>query len=390
MSRMTHTPADERELSQLLAGAERAVRIVGGDTRRPGAVPDGETLGTSAMRGVTHYEPGALTLVAKAGTPMAEISAVLAQENQRLAFEPMDHRPLLATAGEPTIGGVVAANVSGPRRIQAGACRDHLLGVRFVDGRGRIIKNGGQVMKNVTGYDLVKLMAGSFGTLGVLSEVSFKVQAIPQTEATVLVPGLDIAAGIAVLARALGSPYDVSGVAHVPAGQMGAQSLTAIRIEGMKQSVAYRVEKLRSLAGGDVIEAADSAAFWVRIRDAEPLARQDGAIWRISLKPSHAPAFVQQLQQLGLDHEALFDWGGGLIWLAVTDAADAGNGDAGARVIRQILAALGGHATLVRGADDLRARIPVFQPQPARIASISENIRKKFDPRGILNPGLKG
>ncbi len=224
-------PRDERDLAEAVAGAKGALRIQGGGTRPIGAPVAGEVLSVSALSGIDLYEPGALTIVAKAGTPLSEIEAALDAENQRLPFEPMDHRRLLGTSGEPTIGGVVAGNVSGPRRIQAGACRDSLIGVRFVDGHGIAVKNGGRVMKNVTGYDLVKLMAGSFGTLGVLSEVSFKV--LPATAATgvVKVAGLGVPEAIAAMSRALGSPFEVTGAAHLPKGP-DENPLTMIRIEG--------------------------------------------------------------------------------------------------------------------------------------------------------------
>ena len=183
------TPETEAELAAIITGAEGPLRIEGGGTRPIGGASNGARLSTSAMTGVELYEPGALTLVVRAGTPLDEVEATLAAEGQRLAFEPMDHRGLLGTSGTPTIGGVVAANVSGPRRIQAGACRDFLLGVRFVDGQGRIIRNGGRVMKNVTGYDLVRLMAGSYGTLGVLTEVALKVLPAPRATGTCFARG---------------------------------------------------------------------------------------------------------------------------------------------------------------------------------------------------------
>ncbi len=378
------TPESEEQLAEALAGATGPLRVIGGGTRPVGKPVAGEALSTAAMRGVVLHEPGALTLVVRAGTPLAEVSAVLAAENQRLAFEPMDHRVLLGTAGAPTIGGVVAANVSGPRRIQAGACRDFLLGVRFVDGNGRILKSGGRVMKNVTGYDLVKLLAGSWGTLGVLSEVSFKVQAIPEAEATVVRRGLSAAEGVAALSRALGSPFDVGGAAHAPAGLLADEALTLVRVEGMEQSVRYRAGRLAE-AGGEIVEAGESADLWRRIRDVRPFAGRAGAVWRVSVKPTDGPVLSERLTAAGLAHEALFDWGGGLVWLLVAE-----RGDAGAGTIREQLSGLGGHATLIRAPEEIRARVPVFQPRPARLAEIEAGIRARFDPRGILNPGLMG
>jgi glycolate oxidase FAD binding subunit len=229
-------PQSETELSQMIADATGPLRIMGGGTRPIGRAT-GEALSTTGLSGITLHEPGALTLVAKAGTPVAEIESVLAAKNQRLAFEPMDHRTLMGTTGAPTIGGVVAANVSGPRRISVGACRDFLLGVRFVDGAGNIIKNGGRVMKNVTGYDLVKLMAGAYGTLGVLTEVSFKVLPSVEAEVTLALTGLDDATAIKAMSATLGSPYEVTGVAHNPES-----GLTQFRLEGFDASVAYRAD----------------------------------------------------------------------------------------------------------------------------------------------------
>ena len=248
------------------------LRIIGGATRPIGGPVVGEALSVAGISGIELHEPGALTLVAKAGTPVVQIEKALAKHNQRLAFEPMDHTRLLGTSGKPTIGGVVAGNVSGPRRVQVGACRDFLLGVRFVDGTGTIVKNGGRVMKNVTGYDLVKLMAGSFGTLGVLTEVAFKVLAKPETEATLVAEGLNPKEAVAALSAALGSPFDVSGAACLGAGATGERSRTQVRIEGMKASVAYRSDRLRNgvLAGFDVVDAKASATLWEEVRDVTP------------------------------------------------------------------------------------------------------------------------
>ncbi len=376
-------PKSETDLSEAIAGAAAPFEIVGGGTRlalgRP--VQAAESLSTAGLSGVSLYEPGALTLVAAAGTPLAEIEAALAAENQRLAFEPMDHRRLLGSTGEPTIGGVVACNVSGPRRIQAGAARDALLGVRFVDGAGRILKNGGRVMKNVTGYDLVKLMAGSYGTLGVLTEVAFKVLPAPEAVATVLIEGLSDEAAVAAMTRALASPYDVSGAAHFPVSMDGAP-VTMIRVEGFEKSVAYRAAKLRDLLGGDIeTDPARTAAGWSWVRDAEALADRPGAVWRISVKPSDGPRVVA-----AIPHDfAFYDWGGGLAWLLTAE-----EGDASAAAIRGAVARLGGHATLIRASDATRAAVSPFHPETPPLAAISAGLRAKFDPRGLLNPGRMG
>ncbi len=286
-------PKTEAELAEIVSATEDPLRIQGGGTRDIGAPMGGVTLSVAGLSGVTLYEPGALTLVARAGTPLSEIETMLAAEGQRLAFEPLDYRALLGREGVPTIGGVMATNSSGPRRIQAGAARDFCLGVRFVDGRGQRLKNGGRVMKNVTGYDLVKLMCGSWGTLGVLSEVSLKVLAIPETEVTLVGRGLKDDAAIARLSAALGSPFDVTGAAHI-----GGE--TRVRIEGLSASVTYRAAALQAeiLRGFDLIEGEASAGLWKELRDVTPFANTPGAVWRISVKPSDGPVLVAALASI--------------------------------------------------------------------------------------------
>lgn len=368
----------EAQLAEVIAGANGALRVKGGGTRDVGAPVVGEVLEVG-LAGVTLYEPGSLTLVVGAGTPLAEIDALLEAEGQRLAFEPMDHRVLLGTSGAPTIGGAVAANVSGPRRIQAGAARDFTLGARFVDGAGRIVKNGGRVMKNVTGYDLVKLMAGSWGTLGVLSEVSLKVQARPEVQASLVAEGLSPVEAVAKLAAALGSPFDVTGAAHLVGGR------TLVRLEGLEGTVSYRAKALQggALAGFEVVEGAASAELWRAVRDVTPLAEAEGAVWKVSVKPGDGPGVLDALGDLV--KAAIMDWGGGLLWLRVAET-----GDCGAAAIRAEVARVGGHATLVRASAETRAQVPVFQPEPAPIAALNRQLKAKFDPRGILNPGLMG
>ncbi|MHC0053515.1 FAD-binding protein [Actibacterium sp. D379-3] len=368
-------PMTETELAEAVAGADGPLRIIGGGTRPAGAPVAGEDLSVAGLSGIELYEPGALTIVVRAGTPLAEVEAALAGEGQRLPFEPMDHRALLGTAGEPTIGGTVAANVSGPRRIQAGACRDSLIGVRFVDGRGAVIKNGGRVMKNVTGYDLVKLLAGSHGTLGVLTEVAFKVLPVPETAASLRIAGLSDADAVRALSMALGSPYEVSGAAHLPG------EATRIRIEGFGASVDYRAGALCKLLAGFGAVAVDRdpaqvADQWRAVRDVAAFADQPGDVWRISVKPGDGPALGARLAAEAL----IYDWGGGQIWARVAAGRD----------IRPALAGTPGHATLVRASAATRTAIPVFHPDPAPLAAISAGLRAQFDPRGILNPGLMG
>lgn len=362
----------EQALVDAVKGAKGPLAIRGGATRGVPAV--GDVLGVAGLSGISLYEPGALTLVAQTGTPVAEIEAALAAENQRLAFEPMDHRGLLGTTGEPTIGGVMAANVSGPRRISVGAARDFLLGVRFVDGRGAVVKNGGRVMKNVTGYDLVKLMAGSFGTLGVLSEVSFKVLPRPETEATLILGGLDDVGAVGAMAQALGSPFEMTGAAHDPA-----QNKTLLRIEGFETSVAYRLDQLRALltitgAEMDVATAEASGNMWKDIRDVTAFAGQEGDVWRVSCKPSDGPAIAERSGAQAW----FYDWAGGLIWLRSAAGHD----------LRQHIGAFGGHAVLVRADDATKARLGMFHPEAAGVARLTAGLRAQFDPKGIFNRGL--
>ncbi|VDC27504.1 putative FAD-linked oxidoreductase [Pseudogemmobacter humi] len=293
------------------------------------------------------------------------MEALLAGEGQRLAFEPPDLRLLLGREGVSTLGGVAAANASGPRRVVVGACRDHMIGLRFVDGRGEAVSNGGRVMKNVTGYDLVKLMAGSWGRLGVMSEIAFRLQPMPETEATLTLHGARDPG--AVMAAALATPYEVSGAAMSPSGAVH------LRLEGFADSVRYRLEKLEALPGGEAerLEEAASRALWRGIRDVEDFAGHD-CVMRLSLRPSRLNALREVLDRAGA--ALLADWGGGLVWAA---------GYAGLPgLARDFCAREGGHATLIRGEG------PLFQPEAAPVAALTRALRETFDPRGILNPGL--
>ncbi len=365
-------PATETELAEMIRSANAPLAIRGGGTRTIGRAVQGERLETSGLTGISLYEPGALTLVAGAGTPLAEIDAALAGEGQRLPFEPPDLRGLLGAHGQSTIGGVVAANASGPRRVQAGACRDSLIGVRFVDGSGTVVKNGGRVMKNVTGYDLVKLMAGSYGTLGVLTEVSFKVLPAPEAEATLLLSGLDPVRAVEAMSAALGSPFEVTGAARLVDGT------TAFRVEGLEMSVRYRVGRLADLlrrwGAAQVEEGATSADRWKAIRDVKAFHGREGDVWRLSVAPSTAPEIVDRL---GAEAVQL-DWGGGLIWALVAEGTD----------LRAQLGPTAGHTMLVRASETIRALVPAFPPEAAPIAALTRGLRAKFDPRGLLNPGL--
>lgn len=385
------TPTSEAEACAAVAEAASArtpLMIEGGGTRQGIGRPlqTAATLSSRGLSGITLYEPTEMVIGARTGTPLAEIVQALELRNQALTFEPMDHRILLGNRGEPTIGGVAAGNVSGPRRIQAGGARDSLIGIRLVTGRGDVVKSGGRVMKNVTGLDLVKLAAGSWGTLGLLTEVTFKVLPKPERATTIVIRGFDDARAIATLTAALGSPYDVSGAAHLPAG-LGGGSQTLIRIEGLSFSVDHRTAELRRLFRGstqtDLIEGEASAALWRAVRDVEYLAEpRDQAVWRISTRPTQGPDLAGVIGRLLHGTRWYFDWGGGLVWLACPVGEDAGAG-----AIRAAIDQYGGHATLVRAPAEIRAVVDVFAPEPEPVRRITAGIKAAFDPAGIFNPG---
>ena len=392
----TFTPASEVELADCVREARASktqIRVQGGGTRsmlgRP--IQTARTLSTLGLRGITLHEPAEMIVSALAGTPLSEVEAALAAKGQRLAFEPMDHRTLLGSGGEPTLGAVAAINNSGSSRIAFGAARDSLVGVRFVNGRGEIVKNGGRVMKNVTGLDLVKLISGSFGTLGVLSEVTFKVSPIPETAATLVYKGLDDARAAAAMTKAIGSPFEITGAAHLPAGLGRDIARTFIRIEGFEDSVAYRIGALKTLlseyGAPNELRGDDGAKLWRGIRDVEFLAEpRESVIWRVSVKPTDGPKLVGAL---GADFSTahFYDWGGGLVWLAVPATGDAGAAKLHAAIAKLSPNGTGGHARLERAPAAMRAALPVFQPQANALTQLAAGIKRSFDPDGILNAG---
>ena len=384
------------------AVAEAApLEIAGGGTKRGWGKPlrTNHVLDLSALAGIRLYEPEELILQAAAATPLAEVEAALAEQGQQLAFEPPDLGPLFGhPAGQQTLGGAIVANLAGPRRIKAGAARDHFLGFAGVSGRGETFKSGGRVMKNVTGYDLCKLMAGSFGTLAVLSEVTVKVLPAGEKTRTVLVYGLDDGRAAAAMAAALNSSHEVSGAAHLPAG-IATQSavgyvrdpgaaVTAVRVEGPGPSVEHRCAALRTLlaewGSTEELHGRNSAALWAEVRDVACFAGDlTKAVWRLSAPPAAPAGFLNGLAE-DLNADWFADWGGGLVWLSVPPT------EAAARAIRAAAESCAGHATLVRGPEDLRSAIPVFHPPPPPVAALSERLRAQFDPQGVLNPGRMG
>ena len=394
-------PADEQELSvaiQDAANAQVPLEILGAGTKREIGRPmnTSATVTTSRLRGITLYEPNELVMTAGAGTPLSTIENELSLHNQQLAFEPIDPAPAIGReAGQLTCGGVFATNLSGSRRIQSGAARDHLLGIRGVNGRGEIFKSGGRVMKNVTGYDLSRGLSGSWGTLAVFTELSFKVLPKPEETRTLIFFGMPDKIATEVMIRAMQTPYEVSGTLHLQKNlahrlrhqglQNMGEAITAIRLENFANAVAGRAEKLKQAfaAYGDVheLDDANSIAFWHEVRELSFLQGSKDPLWRISTAPTDGPRITEALSGF-MDCRTAYDWAGGLIWVEVPSTTDAG-----AAEIRRLLASIGGHATLIRAEPSVRATINVFQPLEPGLANLSALLKSQYDPLGLLNPG---
>jgi glycolate oxidase FAD binding subunit len=375
------------------------LEIVAGGTKRALGRPmkTDHVLDLSRLAGIVEYEAAELVLTAQPGEPLASINAELAKKRQMLAFEPPDWRALLGAEGEPTLGGVIACNLAGSRRVRAGSARDYILGFSAVNGFGEIWKAGGKVVKNVTGYDMCKLQAGAYGTLSALTELTVKVMPKPETACTIVLHGLTDDVAIPALANALNSPFEVSGAAHLPAPSArhsksravaaGLGAATALRLEGPRPSVAYRADALEALIGrGARLDDAETEAFWSDVGAVQPLLGQGSRIvWRLCPIPSHAPSLAHSILSTLTSAEFYFDWGGGLIWLSL-DAEEAGP-DAGAGIVRPLVKSAGGTATLVVAPEAIRASTPVFEPLSAALAELTGRVKKGFDPRGVLNPG---
>ncbi|MFK8253575.1 FAD-binding protein [Ancylobacter terrae] len=391
-------PRDEAEVSDAIrwAAAEgRTFELVGGGSKRAlgRAVQTDATLDLSSLAGVELYEPEELVLSAKAATPLQQIGELVAAQGQMLAFEPMDYGPLL---GEPpgggTLGGLLACNLAGPRRLSAGAARDHALGIRAVSGRGEVFKAGGRVVKNVTGYDLPRGLAGSYGTLAAFTEITIKVLPRPETQETLLVLGLDDRTAARAMSTAVGSYYDVSSAAHLPAPvaalvtptAAAGTAVTALRLEGVPASIRHRRSKLEALLAPfgslEALGEVASQALWREIRDAVPFAdRTDHAVWRVSTTPSDGAVIGEAARRCG--GSCFYDWAGGLVWMAMPAA------EPHADVVRAAVARTGGHATLVRATAAHRAALDVFQAPDTVTRALSGRLKASFDPAGVLNPG---
>jgi len=383
--------------------SEQPLEVIGHGSKRQIGQPmaTNAVLDLSALNSITSYEPNELIITAQAGAPLADVMSLIDSKNQAFGFEPIDTSVLLGTARSGTIGGMLAAGLAGPRRIKSGGARDHLLGAAAVSGFGESFITGGKVVKNVTGYDLCKLLAGSWGTLSVVTEMTFKVVPKAEGETTLVLRGLDDQAACRAMNRALGSSFDVSAASHLPAialdaacGELsrigaGPQAVTLIRLEGFPASVADRTKSLTSLLADfgavDTVTDDNSVAAWAAIRDVKPFAAKgsfgDRPVWRIVCPPAQGGAFGEALErQAGA--EIVYDWGGGLIWAALPPAPDAHAG-----WLRQRLQPIGGHATLIRATEEVRAAVDVFHPLEAGVAALNLRVKKSFDPRDIFNRG---
>jgi glycolate oxidase FAD binding subunit len=395
------SPASLEEAADCVRAAitdKAPLEILGASSKRGFGRPVDavKQLTTAAMSGIVSYHPEELVLVARAGTHMDEIAAALEEKNQFLAFEPPDFGKLYPgdDAGSNrtgTLGGILATNLSGPRRFKAGAARDHFLGFTAVNGRGEVFKGGGPVVKNVTGYDLPKLLAGSFGTLAVMDEVTVKVLPRPEKTRTVLIYGLDATAANAAMTKALTGSYDISAAAFLPEIQaqasdcdyVGAQgSVTALRVEGSGPVVEHHCAALRRDFGGatEELHSANSIALWREIRDLAPFFDIDTILWRISVPPAHGAGVAASCAIDIPGSNFLLDWGGGLIWLSMP-----ADGGAHADKVRRAFERCGGHATLVRAPDAERCKVQVFDVEGTK--ALTDRVKVSFDPERVLNPG---
>jgi len=395
--------ADVEQVVRAAIASDQPLEIIGHGSKRLIGQPmaTNALLDLSELNAVTAYEPNELIITVQAGAPLADVQSLIDSKNQQFAFEPVDTSALLGTPGTGTIGGMIGAGLAGPRRIKAGGARDHLLGAHAVSGFGDSFKTGGRVVKNVTGYDLCKLLAGSWGTLAVMTEVTLKVMPKPESERTLVLRSLDDVTANRAMTAALGSPFDVSGAAHLPnsafrpasealagLGSPG-QAVTLLRLEGIAASAAHRAVSLgKSLAPfGDVeiLHDGASAAVWSSIRDVQPFAAGGALgvwpVWRIVCPPASGGALGQALAR-DSGGDVIYDWGGGLIWAALPPKSDAH-----AALVRQRVDAAGGHATLIRASEQVRRQVDVFHPQVGGLAGLSERVRLSFDPKNILNRG---
>ncbi len=374
------TAVDVRDAIRWALDAETTLEVRSAGTKRrlgrPTKTP--ALLDLSGLSSVTLYEPEELVVSLQPGAPRAEVEALLGRSGQMLAFEPPDFGPLFgADKDRDTMGGTIGINAAGPRRLKAGSARDFVLGVKGVSGFGDEFRSGGRVVKNVSGYDLGKLLTGSYGTLAALTEVTLKVLPRPETETTIMVAGLDAEAACTVLRKAAAHPAEGSGFAYLPqpvAGRSptpGVESATLIRFEGPSASLDARLDAVsREMPWAAVLRLPEdvSRAVWRAIRDVAPLSPPDHLpLWRISVPPNDATCVLDE----NPSPFAALDWAGGLIWLS-SDTAP---------MLRR------GSATLFRASDEARARLPFLPTKDDALGALVKRVKASFDPKGLLNPG---
>lgn len=405
----TH-PTNIEDLQATIRSAaenKNQLRILGMDSKRSWAsawgvhgsdINDFCSLDMSGFRGIDLYEPEELVLRAGAGTPIAEIQARLEEQGQEFVFEPPDIAPLYGGAsGGGTLGGVVACNLSGSRRVSKGAARDSVLGIEAVSGRGELFRSGGRVMKNVTGYDLPKLLTGSQGTLAAMTRITLKVLPACETSVTLIFSDLAPKAALATMTAALSSPYDVSAAAfvpiavavHAPENCNSSRSVTALRLEGARESLMPRVETLRELLAehgvSSMLQDGDSRSFWSFINNATFFAapeRRENMLWRLFLPPNRAHHVDELAQALG-DMPYVLDWGGGLAWLGMPHRKE------GLRSLCQRVAdfagAHNGFGILIRAPREFHGVFGGFASLGAAETALMKQVRAAFDPNSILS-----
>lgn len=395
-------PVDEREVASMIqeaADTSMALEVLGAGSKRSVGRPvdTSAAISTARIYGITFYEPAELVISAKAGTQLATIQNTLANHNQMLAFEPIDLGPALGQdPHQATIGGVFATNLCGARRVVAGAARDHLTGIRAVNGQGEIFKSGGRVMKNVTGYDLCKAVAGSWGTLGIMTEVTMKVLPAPEQTNTIILRGPPDQIAVEALCMALATPTGVTGTVHLQKGlcqsfsdplmQETDEATTVIRVENFADILPRKVADLKDLLGHygelELLDNERSLILWEEMRQLKFLQGNNNAVWRLSTAPQNGVSLMETIRIHHPEIRAAFDWSGGLVWLIMPTMEDPGSFE-----VRRAISEYGGHATLLRADTELRVAADVFQPQEDEIQRLTKRIKSAFDPLGILNPG---
>jgi glycolate oxidase FAD binding subunit len=365
------TPRDQADLCELVSSVNGSLSIssFGSKSMLGRPMHDTQDVSLINLRGITLYEPAELVVEARVATPLSEVETLLAENNQQLAFEPPDYSRILGSNHRGSIASVLACNLSGPRRLTAGAARDHILGVEGVSGLGEPFKGGGRVVKNVTGYDMPRLLAGSFGTLAALSTVTFKVLPRPESELTIGIPGADLVEAGALMRLVMQAPLDVSCAAWTPLHGV------LLRLEGIAASVAERRIRLALLVKRGMVTETDerSRRLWDAVRDLSEI--DDGApiIWKISVPPSDGPILAQALLVRGA--KIIMDWSGGLVWAAMTEFFD----------VRTIM--VQGQALLFKAPAEIRETHAVFHPQSPDLARLSARLKSSLDPQRRFNPG---